>query len=241
MSHTKILGVDYVFGHVESTNGLLWVVGRDPELFDYFLPERWESARRTRLSAYNEIYHTITKDNVQLVWKVSKVGYQPDVDPYREEERNILDFGFNSPFEEISIAMELNSNGIRTVYPRAVYMTGKKMNISASIYDGNRFLKHKEILTPDHLPVLKKNRTYVIIWGYWNGQDERLAVKDGDYLEGINALTAYRKGYLTQDAYIDLIDKKKGKLLKAGIEDLNLSGTHILGWEFLDRQTPLTH
>ena len=228
MRNTEVLGVDYIFGHVESTNGRLWVVGKDPELFDYFLPERWESSPRTRLSAYNEIYHTITKDNVHLVWKVSKVGYQPDVDPYREEERNILEFGFNSPFEEISIALELNRNGIRTVYPRAVYMTGKKMNISDSIFDGSRFCNHKKILTPDHHPVLRKDGTYVIIWGYWNGPDERLAVKDGDYLEGINALAAYRKGLLTQEAYIDLIDKKKEKLLKSGIEDLNLSGTHIL-------------
>ena len=36
-----ILGVPYVFGHAESTQGKLWVVGYDPELFDYFLPERW--------------------------------------------------------------------------------------------------------------------------------------------------------------------------------------------------------
>ena len=40
----RILGVDYVYGHSESTQGQLWVVGHDPALFDYFLPERW---RRT--------------------------------------------------------------------------------------------------------------------------------------------------------------------------------------------------
>jgi hypothetical protein len=35
-----VLGVPYVFGHAESTQGRLWVAGHDPELFDYFLPER---------------------------------------------------------------------------------------------------------------------------------------------------------------------------------------------------------
>ena len=34
------MGVDYVYGEVESTGGALWVVGRDPVLFDYFLPEK---------------------------------------------------------------------------------------------------------------------------------------------------------------------------------------------------------
>jgi len=37
----EIFGVPYIHGQVESTGGLLWVVGRNPRLFDYFLPERW--------------------------------------------------------------------------------------------------------------------------------------------------------------------------------------------------------
>ena len=41
---TNLLGVDYIFGRAESTGGLLWVAGKDPDLFNYFLPERW---RRT--------------------------------------------------------------------------------------------------------------------------------------------------------------------------------------------------
>ena len=37
----EVLGVPYIHGHVESTGGQLWVVGRNARLFDYFLPERW--------------------------------------------------------------------------------------------------------------------------------------------------------------------------------------------------------
>ena len=33
-----IMGVDYIYGHCESSGGAAWVVGRDPSLFDYFLP-----------------------------------------------------------------------------------------------------------------------------------------------------------------------------------------------------------
>ena len=36
LTPVRIMGVDYVCGQVESTGGALWVVGRDPMLFDYF-------------------------------------------------------------------------------------------------------------------------------------------------------------------------------------------------------------
>lgn len=37
LSCLNIMDVDYVFGVAESTGGRLWVVGKDPLLFDYFL------------------------------------------------------------------------------------------------------------------------------------------------------------------------------------------------------------
>ena len=91
----KIMDVDYVFGVAESTGGRLWVVGKDPLLFDYFLPERWEHTSRTRLSATDEVYETVTKDNIHIVWKLSHVGEHPDVDPFKPEERRILEHGYN--------------------------------------------------------------------------------------------------------------------------------------------------
>ncbi len=79
-SHLKavnILGVDYIFGHAESTGGLLWVVGRDPDLFNYFLPERWRRTPKTLLSDHNQVYYTKTKDDINLVWRVSRMGDLP--------------------------------------------------------------------------------------------------------------------------------------------------------------------
>ena len=117
LTPVRIMGVDYVFGQVESTGGALWVVGRDPMLFDYFLPEKWRRTPRTRISASQQVFETITEDNVHLVWRVSRVGQIPDADPIVRREKRILDYGYNSPFEEFAIAMDLSRQGIETTYP----------------------------------------------------------------------------------------------------------------------------
>ena len=82
LTPVSIMGVDYVYGQVESTGGSLWVVGRDPMLFDYFLPEKWRRTPRTKISASQQVYETVTKDNIHLVWRVSRVGQIPDADPF---------------------------------------------------------------------------------------------------------------------------------------------------------------
>ena len=228
LSSVNILGVEYIYGRCESTEGALWVVGKDPDLFEYFLPEKWEQTPRTRLSAYNEIYHTLTKDNINLVWKVSKVGIYPDMDPFKEDERSIIEFGYNSPFEEISLALHLSRRGVPTIYPRAVYMTGIKTGVSDSLTDDTRYKTHSSYTTPDNMPILRNDRDYILIWGYWNGPDEKLADEDRTYYEGISALRALRRGMISREKYIRLIKHTKQKLLECGVEDLNLRGSHIL-------------
>jgi hypothetical protein len=228
-----VMDVDYVFGRCETTDGQLWVVGRDPGLFEYFLPERWEKEPRTRLSAYSEIFHTLTRDNVNLVWKASKVGVSPDVDPFREDERRILEHGYNSPFEEVSLAMCLNRAGVPTVYPRAIYMTGVKTEVTDALADDRRFRNHESLLTPDGSRILRRDRDYILIWGYWNGPDERLADErladeDGNYYRGVSALRALREGLISQETYVGLLQDVRNRLRDAGVEDLNLRGSHIL-------------
>lgn len=228
LHHVNILGVEYVYGHVESTKGRLWVVGKDPFLFDYFLPERWEKSEKTKISVFNNMYYTISKDNIHLAWKFSKVGQKPDMDPFKSEEMKILQYGYNSPFEEVALAVELSNKGIATIYPRAIYMMENKTEVSKNLLDNTRYENHKDYSTPDEIPILEKDRDYVIIWGYWNGPDEKLAEKDGDYYEGIDMLRALREGIITQEKYITLLQVAKVRLLKAGVEDLNLRGNHLL-------------
>ncbi len=223
-----IMGVDYIYGEVESTGGALWVVGRDPVLFDYFLPEKWRRTPRTKLGVSPQAYKTVTKDNVHLVWRVSRVGERPDVDPFVRSERRILAHGYNSPFEEFAIALELSGKGIDTEYPRAIYMAGNRSTASPSLADSSRYESHASLRTPDGRPILSKNYEYLTIWGYWNGPDDALAAKDEVLFEGQDSLAAYREGRLTQRAYLRVMRATKKRLAAAAIEDLSLRGNHLL-------------
>jgi hypothetical protein len=228
LQRVNILDVDYVHGHIESTNGMLWVVGKDPELFEYFLPEKWRKTPRVRLSLANRIYQTTTKDNIHLVWKVSRVGEQPDMDPFKPDEKRILDYGFNSPFEEIALNLKLGRQGLLTTYPRAIYMAGASTETPEYLTDPRRYQSHEHLLAMDAKSILRRDHDYMIIWGYWNGPDELLAVQDRQYYEGINALQAYRQGWIDQDVYFRLMDQMRIRLGALGVEDLNLRGNHIL-------------
>ncbi len=228
LDRISIMGVDYIQGHCESTDGTLWVVGKDPDLFEYFLPERWEKRSRTRLSAYSEIYHTVTKDNINLVWRVSKVGVQPDMDPFKDEEKKILEFGYNSPFEEMALALKLAKAGIPTIYPRALYMTGMLTEIPDTLSDDSRYRSHEKFRDRKGNPILRKDRDYILIWGYWNGPDEKLADEDSNYYRGVDALRALREGLINQETYITLLESMRERMRETGVENLNLRGSHLL-------------
>ncbi len=237
LAPVNILGVDYVYGRVESTGGALWVVGRDPMLFEYFLPEKWRRTPRTRLSSAYEVYETVTHDNVHLVWRVSRVGQIPDADPFVRREKRILDHGYNSPFEEFSIAMELAGHGIETTYARAIYMTGHRSTVSSSLVDDSRYESHARFDIPERQPILSRQHEYVTLWGYWNGPDDALAVKDEPVYTGIDALAAYREGRLSQRGYVKVMRVAKQRFAAMGVEDLSLRGTHLL--LSIDRQQRL--
>ena len=228
LTPVNIMGADYVYGQVESTDGRLWVVGGDPGLFEYFLPENWRRTPRTKLSNSHETYHTLTKDSINLVWRVSNVGKLPDVDPDSENRGTVLAHGYNSPFEEISLSLELTKKGIATTYPRAIYMTGRKSEISADFVDSSRYESHRTLSTPEGHPILGKHHDCIIIWGYWNGPDELLAAKDEEIYRGVNALVALRQGLIDDEVCHRVMEITRGRLEAAGIEDLNPGAHHLL-------------
>jgi hypothetical protein len=224
----EIMGVEYIYGPVEATGGRLWVVGRDPSLFDYFLPDQWRNTPRVKLSALDQLYRTTTEDDIHLVWRVSRVGEIPDMDPLSSSGERIIQHGYNSPFEEVALAIHLRGQGIPTTYPRAIYRASSKAAMHDNICDDRRYATHEYRKTPDHKPVLEKNHDYIIFWGFWNGPDELLAQCDESPFEGLDVLLAYRKGLLDKAMYIELMEKTKQMLRQAGVEDLNPLGNHIL-------------
>ena len=228
LTQVTIMGVQYVYGQVGSTGGRLWVVGRDPALFEYFLPEKWRKTQRTQLSASHRTYHTITKDAIHLVWRVSHVGGRPRVDAPAVDERAVRDHGYNSPFEEIALSMELTRSGMETTYPRAVYMTGQKSGGSADVEDDSRYRSHEALRTPEGDPILDRHHDHILIWGYWNGPDEVLAAKDEQIYQGIDASAALREGRITEDEYTRVMESTHRRLGDVGIEDLNPTGSHVL-------------
>jgi len=224
----NIMGVDYIYGPVEATGGRLWVVGKDPSLFDYFLPDQWRNKRRVKLSALDQLYRTTTEDDIHLVWRVSRVGEIPDMDPLSPSGERIIEHGYNSPFEEVALATHLGNQGIPTTHPRAIYRASSKAAMHDNIRDDRRYGTHQHWTTPDGVPILEKNHDYIIFWGFWNGPDELLAQCDESPFEGLDVLLAYRKGLLDKTMYIELMEKTKHVLRQEGTEDLNPLGNHIL-------------
>ncbi len=227
VSQTQLMNVPYIYGHTESTNGALWVVGSDPELFNYFLPERWRT-RQVKLSPTNQTYYTLTKDRIHLVWKVSRVGELPpgDFDDPRYEK--LLFQGYNSPFEEFSLAMEMSRKGIRTAYPRAIYMTGNEVHLEACIIDERRFECSKTFLAPDGKSALRLDRDYITIWGYWRGLEDDEAPGEVGYWTPIDADQAAIKGLIDPAMLGQIIQRQRADLATSGFEDTNLTGEHIL-------------
>ncbi len=225
LSATNILGVPYVHGHSESTGGQLWVVGCNGRLFDYFLPERWRRTHAWKLSRKNEVYYTVTKDNVHIVWKESRVGETP-VDPAKPCARRIIERGFNSPFEEFAIAHALGNNGIPVIYVRAIYMTGSpKLERST---DKRPYRRHKRLRNPDGTPILRDDHNYITLRGYYNGPDAWVAGQTGRLRRPLDLEQALNRGVIDRDVYRSLFDCVQSRLRNVGYDGGLLHGNDML-------------
>ncbi len=218
-SHLKaveIMGVPYIWGHVESTGGNLWVVGRNPYLYDYFLPERWRKTPCKPLSERHGVYYTVSKDGVHLVWKTSRVGELPQDEPTPELNQLSVRHGVNSPFEAVTIAHELNEAGIPTVYGRAIYMTGS-VKLEEAV-DRRRYESHAQITTPDGLPVLREDRNYITIRGYFNGIDSYVASHDARLYRPLDLAKAVAQGFTTRERAERIIESVTNRLFDVGYD-----------------------
>jgi hypothetical protein len=223
----SVLGVDYVHGVAESTSGILWVVGRDPELFNYFLPERWRM-KQIQLSSTARTWYARSKDRIHLVWKVSRVGDLPPGDPADPGYRRILLQGYNSPFEEFALALEMRRKGLRTVNPRAIYVTAQQCNTPGGVMDARRFHQFAGILSPDGQPALQLEPDYIVIYGYWRGIDDDQALDDRGYWTPVDPQRAAELGLISRDQVGQIVERQRQNLAAAGFEDVNLKADHIL-------------
>jgi hypothetical protein len=226
LASVEIFGVPYLFGHAESTGGRLWVVGRNPHLFDYFLPERWRKTPTIRLSETKEVFYTITKDNIHLVWETSRVGEMPVGDEEGARDPLLHTYGINSPFEEFAIAHTLNRLGIPTVYARAIYMTGTK-KIEAST-DRRKYASHRDLLDPEGEPVLREDHNYITIRGYYNGPDQWVAEHGNALYTPLDLAKALDRGLIEEGLCQWHLDMIKEKLHLNGFDGSSLKLNDLL-------------
>lgn len=225
LTNMEIFGVPYIYGHAESTGGHLWVVGKNARLFDYFLPERWRKTPSIKLSNTKEIFYTITKDNIHLVWETSRVGEMPDEEGERYNPK-IREFGINSPFEEFGIAHQLNQLSIPCVYVRAIYMTGTpKIETST---DTRRYESHKNILDPEGNPILQENHNFITIRGYYNGPDQWVAQQKGPLYVPVDLARAVTKDLIHETQCRLLLNKVKENLKDVGYDGSLLKPNDLL-------------
>lgn len=226
LHHVTVFNVPYVFGRVESTGGALWVVGNNGRLFDYFLPERWRKTHSWHLSPINEVFYTITKDQVHIVWKTSRVGEIPPLENADPRSSLIAINGFNSPFEEFSFAFHLNSVGVRTVYVRAIYMTGTVKQEES--VDSRRFDSHRGLFCPDGTPMLRTDRNYITLRGYFNGTDKWVAWRSGGLCRPIDLSKALQMGIVNQDEQFAMVDRVQSQLRNVGYDGSLLEPNDLL-------------
>ncbi|MGD0946045.1 MAG: hypothetical protein ABSA52_01335 [Candidatus Binatia bacterium] len=216
LKNTTIFGVDYLFG-TTADDGKLWVVGHVPELFDYFLPDRWRRTPRAKLSLATEVYHTRTRDGIHLVYRRSRVDIPPRVDPLLAGSAAIREHGYNSPFEEVAIAEQLRPAGVSTIYPRAIYRTGHRSSRIAHRRDLRRFITHAHLMTPENAsePILNPDYDYYTIWGYFRGIDAQMVYSQGT--GGVTELEqVYDDGLLAKQQYDDVVGLVQRRLQAVG-------------------------
>ena len=226
LEQVEIFGVPYIYGHVESTGGKLWVVGRNARLFDYFLPERWRKTPSWRLSNRSEIFCTLTKDRINLVWKESRVGERPVLygSPGRTEKA--IDYGYNSPFEEFSVAHALSHRDIPTVYVRAIYKTGTE-KLEAST-DRRRYDSHAHLFTSDGTPILREDRNYITLRGFYSGPAAWVAGQTGGLGWPLSVHQAQARGVLDHAEGDEIMQNTREAVAHVGYDASLLDGSDVI-------------
>ncbi len=221
----EIMGVPYIHGPVESTGGYLWVVGRNGRLFDYFLPERWRKTHSWKLSEKTDTYYTFTKDHIHIVWKISRVGEMVMTQNNDKRSQKAVEYGYNSPFEEFAIAQYLSEKGIPTVYVRAIYMPGSAKTEQST--DRRRYESHSRLVNSRGEPLLREDRNFISIRGFFNGTDSWVAGSH-ELLKPMSLSQADAEGILSGASKAHLRENMIERLANAGVDGSLLEDNDLI-------------
>ncbi len=224
----QILGVDYVYG-TTSNQGRLFVIGNDPDLFEFYDPARWWTTPRIRLSPI--VFRTRSVDSLQLVYRISRVGMRPEQDPSIEPGRSICEFGYNSPFEEFAIAERLRKAGVQTVFPRAVYRTAHESLPAEWLADDSRYGSHANIRTIDGEAVLCRDYDYYTVWGFFRGDDPLKGYREKGHWGLIDIEEACDEGLLDDRQCQELVNNVVERLTRVGFSETIRNDRFILTFE----------
>ena len=229
LKHMTIFGTSYVFG-TGPDGGKLWVVGQNPELFDYFLPDRWRRTARVKLSPMNEVYRTRTRDNIHMVYRQSRVGTRPYVDPLTGLGRRIREHGYNSPFEEVAIAERLRQMGIATTCPRAIYRTGHLSTKAGYLRDERRFVDHADLVTPEPeaKPALSPRHDYYTIWDCYRGADPEHAAEGADEPPAIDLECGLEAELVTGEQLAEAMETTRNRMRAIGLGDEGIDAHELI-------------
>jgi hypothetical protein len=214
----RIFGVPYLYGTAPNGGGL-WTVGNVPEVFDYFLPDRWRRTPRVKLALTHEVYRTRTRDHIHIIYRRSRVGERPAADPFYPQGKRVRAFGHNSPFEEAAIAEYLRAVGLPTIYPRAVYRTGHESIRAIYLRDESRYLSHARFVTPgpDPQPVLSPRHDYYTIWGEFRGVDPHRAYRPVGHWGFIDVRKALDDQLISPEEHNTVIGSARARLGRFGL------------------------
>lgn len=227
LAASRIFGVDYTFGRVESTGGALWVAGRDPTLFDYFLPERWRQTPHIQLDPQHSTFYTRSKDGLQIVWKVSRVGEPPSLDGTDPSAVLALEHGVNSPFEDVALASLLRRGGVMADAPYAIYMTGHDSRLEHRTRDWRRYRSHEHLLMPNGDFALRPARNYVTLWSFGGSTEVGREYQDA-CTRAMNGDQALSRSLISRAEMDAVLESKRAHIEATGIVVLKLLPHQIL-------------
>jgi len=211
-------GVDYVWTRLPNDENL-WVVGHDPDYLSYFFSEHLQLDQGRQLNREPIEFRTVavtTYQDIHIVVKESPVGWIPREDPFYEDGRRRLNYGFNTAFEEFAIAEWLRRLGIPTAYPRAILSAPRITPIPPFELDSRRFSKYGGMTTPDGEPCVNMQKEYLVVWGRWR-RDPMEGYKEEGRWGLIDLVRAYAYKDITKKDYERLSDKCQRQLARLGL------------------------